>query len=71
MFIHFLLTFTSIFLLYLAKLDKYNSKILMCVVFIFIFLFQSLRYEYGNDYSAYLDIYNYINNDNYSCIFIT
>lgn len=64
MFIHFLLTFTSIFLLYLARLDKYNSKVLMCVVFILIFLFQSLRYEYGNDYSAYLEIYNYIENSN-------
>lgn len=64
MFIHFLLTFTSIFLLYLARLDQLNSKILMCVVFILIFLFQSLRYEYGNDYRAYLDIYNYISNSN-------
>lgn len=66
MFVHFLLTFTSIFLLYFANLsrvDKFNSKILLCVVFILIFLFQSLRYEYGNDYNAYLEIYNYIKDD--------
>ncbi len=39
---------------------KINKKSLLLISFILLFLFSALRFEFGNDYNSYLNIYNIV-----------
>lgn len=48
--------------LFIAKLSSLkNGKSLLFFAFFIIFIFSALRFNYGNDYLSYLDIYREIN----------
>lgn len=56
MLIPFIIGFLAVFLTYLTR-GRQNSVGLK-MAFVVIFMFLALRYDYGNDYMAYLDGYN-------------
>jgi len=62
-----LINILTVTLAYLAR-KKYVENALKAA-FMVIFLFLALRYEYGNDYLAYLDIFNDVNTDTSFSIF--
>jgi transmembrane protein EpsG len=49
----------AVILAKLAETTEYKNGLIFSILFIFLFL--ALRYDYGNDYFAYLDIFNEIN----------
>ncbi|MGA2915474.1 MAG: EpsG family protein [Sedimentisphaerales bacterium] len=67
MFIPFIVGLSAVFLTFLTR--RKQNGIGLKLAFFVIFVFLALRYDYGNDYMAYLDGYNEI--ASYSHIFLT
>lgn len=50
------------FILHLRKLDEKKSKIFYYAIFIFLFLISAIRYNVGQDYQHWIDVYSWIEN---------
>ena len=60
----YIFLFIGFIVLLLSFLNKYkNAEYGLLFSFVLIFIFSAIRYNFGNDYQSYLEIFNEINSN--------